>query len=149
MGRRPWRCSATVLVSRTRGRLAGERTNTRCAPFPPPAAVPDPAAALGTAFALDVNGDIACLPANDGRVTCMMRYVAPTAERCIGAASVPLRRPARSIALGAPVCRPLVGLGLEHDAQAVGRAQLLGASRAADHHGVEARAFGWLGVGAA
>jgi hypothetical protein len=83
MGRRPWRCSATVLVSRTRGRLAGERTNTRCAPFPPPAA---------------------------------------------------------------PVCRPL---GLEHDAQAVGRAQLLGASGAADHHGVEARALGWLGVGAA
>jgi hypothetical protein len=99
MGRRPWRCSATVLVSRTRGRLAGERTNTRCAPFPPPAAVPDPAAALGTAFALD-----------------------------------------------APVCREL---RLQHDAQAVGRAQLLGASGAADHHGVEARAFGWLGVGAA
>jgi hypothetical protein len=145
-GQRPWRCSATVLVSHTRGRLAGERTNTRCAPFPPPSAVPNPAAALGTAFALDANGDIACLPASDGRVTCVMRYAAPTAERCIGAASVPLRRPARSNALGAPVCWPL---GLQHDAQAVGRAQLLDTSGAADHHGVEARAFGWLGVGAA
>jgi hypothetical protein len=105
-GRRPWRCSATVLVSRTGSGLAGQRTKTRCGRFPPPSAVPDPAAALGTAFALHANGDIACLPASDGRVTCVMRYAAPTAERCIGAASIPLRRPARSIALGAPLCRP-------------------------------------------
>jgi hypothetical protein len=145
-GQRPWRCSATVLVSRTVDRLAGERTNTRCAPFPPPSAVPEPAAALGTAFALDVNGDVACLPASSGRVTCVMRYAAPTAERCIGAASVPLGRPARSTALGAPVCRHL---RLQHDAQAVRRAQLLGASGAADHDRVEARALRWLGVGAA
>jgi hypothetical protein len=70
---RPWRCSATVRVPRTGDQLAGQRTDTRCTPFPPPPAVPDPAAALGTAFALDANGDIACLPASDGRVTCVMR----------------------------------------------------------------------------
>jgi hypothetical protein len=104
-GRRPWRCSATVVVSRAGDRLATQRTNTRCTPFPPPSAVPDPAAAVGTAFALGANGDIACLPASDGRVTCVMSYAGPTSERCIGAASVPLRRLARSIALGAPVCR--------------------------------------------
>jgi len=109
---RPWRCSATVRVARTGDQLAGQRTDTRCTPFPPPSAVPEPAAALGTAFALDANGDTACLPASDGRVTCVMRYAAPTAERCTGAASVPLRRPARSIALGAPVCR---ALRLQHD----------------------------------
>jgi hypothetical protein len=105
-GRHPWRCSATVLVSLTGDRLATERKNTRCTPFPRPSAVPDPAAAVGTAVALDANGDIACLPAGDGRVTCVMRYTAPTAGRCIAAASVPHRRPARSVALGAPVCRP-------------------------------------------
>jgi hypothetical protein len=105
-GRRPWRCSATVLVSRAGDRLATERQNTRCTPFPPPSAMPDPAAAIGTAVALDANGDIACLPAGDGRVTCVMRYTAPTAGHCIAAASVPHRRPARSVALGAPVCRP-------------------------------------------
>lgn len=105
-GRRPWRCSATVLVSLTGDRLATERKNTRCTPFPPPSAVPDPAAAVGTAVALDANGDVACLPAGDGRVTCVMRYTAPTAGHCIAAASVPHRRPARSVALGAPVCRP-------------------------------------------
>jgi hypothetical protein len=105
-GRQPWRCSATVLVSLTGDRLATERKNTRCTPFPRPSAVPDPAAAVGTAVALDANGDIACLPAGDGRMTCVMRYTAPTAEHCIAAASVPHRRPARSVALGAPVCRP-------------------------------------------
>jgi hypothetical protein len=105
-GRRPWRCSATVLVSRAGDRLATERQNTRCTPFPTPSAVPDPAAAIGTAVALDANGDIACLPAGDARVTCVMRYTAPTAGHCIAAASVPHRRPARSVALGAPVCRP-------------------------------------------
>jgi hypothetical protein len=104
-GRWPWRCSATVLVSRTGDKLAGQRTNTRCAPFPRPSAVPDPAAALGTALALDANGDIACLPAIDGRVTCVMSYTAPTAQHCVGAASVPFGRPSRSVALGAPVCR--------------------------------------------
>jgi hypothetical protein len=103
-GRRPWRCSATVVVSHRGERLVSQRTNTRCTPFPSASAVPDPAAAIGTAVALDANGDIACLPANDGRVTCVMRYTAPGAGRCIAAASVPQRRPAHSIALGAPVC---------------------------------------------
>jgi hypothetical protein len=103
-GRRPWRCTATVVVSRTGDRLASKRTNTRCTPFPPASAVPDPTAAIGTAVALDANGDIACLQANDGRVTCVMRYTAPDAGRCVAAASVPQRRPARSTALGAPVC---------------------------------------------
>jgi hypothetical protein len=104
-GQRPWRCSATVVVSRSGDRLAAQRRNTRCTPFPSPSAVPDPAAAVGTAVALDANGDIACLPGGDGRVTCVMRYTAPTAGHCIAAASVPHRRPARSVALGAPVCR--------------------------------------------
>jgi hypothetical protein len=103
LSRRPWRCSATVLVARAGDGLAGRRTDTRCAPFPAPAAVPDPAAALGTAAALHANGDIACLPASDGRVTCVMRY----AKGCIAAASVPLGRPGRGVALGAPVCRVL------------------------------------------
>jgi hypothetical protein len=104
-GRQPWRCSATVLVSRAGERFATERRNTHCTPFPPPSAVPDPAAAVGTAVALEANGDIACLPAGDGRVTCVMRYTTPTAGHCIAAASVPHRRPARSVAVGAPVCR--------------------------------------------
>ena len=103
-GRRPWRCSAIVRVARTGDRLATQRTGTHCTPFPPASPVPDPAAAVGTAFALDANGDIACLRANDGRMTCVMRYTAPTSGHCIAAASVPHRRPARSIALGAPVC---------------------------------------------
>jgi hypothetical protein len=142
--RRPWRCSATVVVSRTGERLASKRTHTRCTPFPPASAVPDPASAIGTAIALDAIGDIACLPASDGRVTCVMRYTAPAAGRCIAAASVPQRRPARSIALGAPVC-----LRLQDDPQAVGRAELLIASGAADHDRVEAGTLGRLGVGAA
>jgi hypothetical protein len=103
-GRRPWRCSANVVVSRRGDKLAGQRTHTRCVPFPPPAGVPEPVAALGTAYALHANGDIACLPGRDGRVTCAMSYRGPTAERCVAAASVPLAHPVRSIALGAPVC---------------------------------------------
>jgi hypothetical protein len=107
VGRRPWRCSATVMVSRAGDRLAGWRTHTRCTPFPPPSAVPDPAAALGTAVALHANGDIACLPAGSARVTCVMSYAAPTGQPCMGAASVPLSRPARSVALAsqAPMSR--------------------------------------------
>jgi hypothetical protein len=103
-GPRPWRCSATVVVLRGDGRLGGRRTGTHCVPFPPPAPAPDPAAVLGTALALDANGDVACLPASDRRVTCVMSYASPTGERCTGAASVPRGRPARSVALGAPVC---------------------------------------------
>lgn len=143
-GHRPWRCSATVRVVRTGDGLAAQRTNTHCTPFPPASAVPDPAAAIGAAVALGANGDIACLPAGDGRVTCVMRYTAPAAARCIAAASVPQRRPARSIALGAPVC-----LRLQDDPQAVGRAELLIAPGPADHDRVEARALGRLGAGAA
>jgi hypothetical protein len=103
-GPRPWRCSATVMVSRAGDELAGRRVHTRCAPFPPPSAVPDPAAALGAAVALGANGDIACLPVNRGRVTCVMRYAPTTGTPCVGAASVPLSQPERSVALGAPVC---------------------------------------------
>jgi hypothetical protein len=76
------------------------KSGTHCKPFPRPAAVPDPAAALGAAVALHANGDISCLPAGTGHVTCVMT----TAARCLGAASVPLRRPAQSVALGAAVC---------------------------------------------
>jgi hypothetical protein len=54
---------------------------------------------------VQANGDTACLPANDGRTTCAMRYRGPRAERCIGAASVPRTHPERSVAIGAPVCR--------------------------------------------
>jgi hypothetical protein len=103
--RRPWRCAATVLVSRTGDRVATRRTGTRCTRFPSATAVPDAAAAFGTAFALDATGDIACLPAGNGRTTCVVRYVAGAADRCIRAASVPLGAPARSLALGAPICR--------------------------------------------
>jgi hypothetical protein len=103
-GPRPWRCSATVVVLRGDGRLGGRRTETRCVPFPPPSAVPDPAAMLGTAFALDANGDVSCLPASQARVTCVMSYATPTGERCLGAATIPRGRLARSVALGAPVC---------------------------------------------
>ena len=44
---------------------------------------------LNGAVALDVNGDISCLPATDGRTTCLMSYAAPTGERCLAVASVP------------------------------------------------------------
>jgi hypothetical protein len=102
--RRPWRCSAKVLVRRAGGRLEGWRTATRCVPFPRPASVLDPAAMVGTAVALDAKGDIACLPAGEGRKTCVLSYVAPTAQRCIRVASVPLATPAHSRALGAANC---------------------------------------------
>jgi hypothetical protein len=103
--RRPWRCSAKVLVRRAGGRLAARRTATRCAPFPAPAGVPDPAALVGTAVALDATGDIACLPAGGGRTTCVLTYVARTAGRCIRAASVRPAKPWHALALGAPTCR--------------------------------------------
>jgi hypothetical protein len=103
-GSRPWRCSATAMVTRAGGPLAASRTHTRCVAFPPPSTVPDPAAIFGTAFALNANGDVACLPASAGRVTCVMRY----ARRCVGAASVPLGRPARAVGLGPMVCRARV-----------------------------------------
>jgi hypothetical protein len=90
-------------VSRTGDRRATRRTATRCAPFPRPAAVLDPAASFGAAIALDASGDIACLPANE-RTTCVMTYVSPSRQQCVRAASVPLARPARAVALGAPVC---------------------------------------------
>jgi hypothetical protein len=99
-GRRPWRCAATALVTRGGGERLARRSGTNCTPFPHPAAVPDPAAALGAAVALNANGDIACLPAGTGRVTCVMT----TATRCVGAASIPLRHPSRAVALAAPVC---------------------------------------------
>jgi hypothetical protein len=103
-GRRPWRCTTTVMVSRTSGRPATRRTGSRCTPFPKPAAVPDPRAALGTAHALGAVGDLACLPAGSGRVTCVLRYRGPEATQCLGAASVPLHRFAGAVALGEPVC---------------------------------------------
>jgi hypothetical protein len=103
--RLPWRCSAKVLVWRADGRLEGRRTATRCVPFPRPASMPDPAAMVGTAVALDAKGDIACLPAGEGRTTCVLSYVASTAQHCIRAASVPLAKPAHSRALGAATCR--------------------------------------------
>jgi hypothetical protein len=99
-GRRPWRCAATALVARAGASMTVRRSGSHCTPFPRPAAVPDPAAALGAAVALHANGDIACLPAVAGHVTCVMT----TAARCVGAASVPLRHPRRSVALGAAVC---------------------------------------------
>jgi hypothetical protein len=98
---RPWRCAATALISRTG---AGHRVRTRCTPFPAPSA-PPAIAALGTAYALQANGDTACLPANDGRTTCVMRYRGTARTRCLGAASVPSARPERAFALGTPVCR--------------------------------------------
>jgi hypothetical protein len=100
---RPWRCAATVVVSRSGRRRAAQRSNTHCTPFPRPSATPDPAAALGTAVALNANGDVACLPASEGRMTCVMSYPAPTSEGRTAAVSVPLGRPARAIALGAPL----------------------------------------------
>jgi hypothetical protein len=103
--RRPWRCSANVIVRRAGGGLAARRTATHCTPFPSPATVPDPVAMVGTAVALDATGDLACLPAGEGRTTCVLSYVARTAERCIRAASVPPAKPADSVALGAPTCR--------------------------------------------
>jgi hypothetical protein len=104
-GQRPWRCTAKVLVSRVAGHVDGTRTDTHCVPFPEPSAVPDPAAMFGTAFALNANGDVACLPGNGRRATCVMTYASATGARCLGAASVPLGRPSRAVALDAPVCR--------------------------------------------
>jgi hypothetical protein len=104
VGRRPWRCATTVMVSRTSGRPAARRTGSRCTPFPKPAAVPDPRAALGAAYALGAVGDLACLPAASGRVTCVLRYRGAGGSRCVGAASVPLHRLPGAVALGGPVC---------------------------------------------
>jgi hypothetical protein len=104
-GRRPWRCEAHVLVARGGGKLVTRRAHTRCTPFPPPSGRPDAAGAIGTAVALNANGDVSCLAASGGRLTCALRYVAPGARRCIGAASVPLAHPARALALGTPRCR--------------------------------------------
>jgi hypothetical protein len=104
-GRRPFRCSATVRVAGAAHRVAARRLNTRCTPFPALTEVPDPAGALGTAFALTANGDVSCLPANGGRVTCVMRYAGRDGARCIGAASVPRDHLVGSAALGPPVCR--------------------------------------------
>lgn len=44
------------------------------------------------------------LPAGEGRTTCVLSYVARTAEHCIRAASVPLATPAHSRALAAATC---------------------------------------------
>ena len=104
-GRRPWRCTATARVSLAGDEPAGRRIGTRCLVFPSPQAVPDPEAALGTAYAVQAAGDVSCLPAGDGRVTCVMRYRASTGQRCIRAASTPVGRPERTIALGTPHCR--------------------------------------------
>jgi hypothetical protein len=101
-GTRPWRCAATALVSR--GGVS-RRVHTRCTRFPSASLAPAPVETLGAAYALQANGDTACLPANDGRTTCVMRYRGPRAQRCVGAASVPRTRPERSFALGTPVCR--------------------------------------------
>lgn len=105
VGSRPWRCAATVVVSRAGGQVSARRTGTRCTAFPPRAPDPDPAAMFGTAFALDAVGDLACLPAGPGRTTCVMSYVAPTGQRCLRAASVPLAVVARSRALGPALCQ--------------------------------------------
>jgi hypothetical protein len=103
-GRRPWRCSATLTVSNAGERLTARRTATRCSPLPRPAPIPDPAASLGTAIALGATGDIACVPGNDARTTCVLSYAARTGERCLRAASIPPGRPADAVALGGPVC---------------------------------------------
>src|SRR5262249_52967914 len=97
-------CATTVMVSRTNGRVAARRTDSHCAPFPKPAAMPDPRAALGSAHALGAVGDIACLPAGDGRVTCVVTYRGAGGARCIGATSVPLGRFASAVGLGEPLC---------------------------------------------
>jgi hypothetical protein len=102
--RRPWRCAATLMVSRAQGRLATRRLHTHCTPFPKPSAMPDPRAALGTAHALGAVGDLACLPAGDGRVSCVATYRGAAGTRCVGAASVPLGRLASAVALGEPLC---------------------------------------------
>jgi hypothetical protein len=103
-GRQPWRCAATVMVTRTNGRVAARRMGSGCTPFPKPAAMPDPRAALGSAHALGAVGDIACLPGSDGRVTCVVTYRGAGGARCVGAASVPLGRFASAVALGEPLC---------------------------------------------
>jgi hypothetical protein len=104
-GRRPWRCTATARVSLAGDEPTGRRIGTRCVRFPSPQAVSDPEAALGTAYAVQAVGDVSCLPAGDGRVTCVMRYRTPPGQRCIRAASTPAGRPERTIALGTPHCR--------------------------------------------
>jgi hypothetical protein len=104
-GRRPWRCAATARVPLAGGGPTGRRIGTRCARFPSPGAVPDPAAALGTAYAVHAAGDVSCLPAGDGRTTCVMRYRTSTGQRCMRAASTPAGRPERTIAFGALHCR--------------------------------------------
>jgi hypothetical protein len=103
--RRPWRCSAMALVSGVGDELRARRANTRCEPFPPLTEVADPAGQIGTAFALHANGNVSCLRAGGGRLTCVMRYRGPTATRCVGAASVPVKDLQRAAALGTPVCR--------------------------------------------
>jgi hypothetical protein len=105
VGPRPWRCAATVVVSRAGGPVTARRTGTHCTAFPPRAPAPDPAAMFGTAFALDAVGDLTCLPAGAGRTTCVMSYVAPTGQRCLRAASVPLAVLGRSRALGPALCQ--------------------------------------------
>ena len=105
VARRPWRCSATVVVSRAGGLVTARRTGTRCIAFPPRAPDPDPAALFGAAFALDAVGDLACLPAGAGRTTCVMSYTAPTGQRCLRAAWVPLAVLGRSRALGPAGCQ--------------------------------------------
>ena len=104
-GRRPWRCTATARVSLRRDEPNGRRFGARCVRFPRPGADSDPAAALGVAYAVRATGDVSCLPAVEGRTTCIMRYRTPTGQRCLGAASTPSGRPERAIALGAPQCR--------------------------------------------
>jgi hypothetical protein len=102
--RRPWRCSATAVVSGVGDELRGRRTNTRCVPFPPFTEVAEPAGQLGTALALHANGDVSCLRAGGRRVTCVMGYRGANGTHCIGAVSVPVKRLERSVALGAPRC---------------------------------------------
>jgi hypothetical protein len=103
-GSAPWRCGTTVMVSRTNGRVAARRTDSHCTPFPEPAAMPDPRAALGSAHALGAVGDIACLPGGNGRVTCVTTYRGAGGARCVAATSVPLRHFADAVALGQPLC---------------------------------------------
>ena len=104
-GRRPWRCAATARISLAGDQPSGRRVGTRCARFPSPRTGADPAAALGTAYAVQAAGDVSCLPAGDGRVTCVMSYRTSTGQRCMRAATTPAGRPERSIVLGAQRCR--------------------------------------------
>jgi hypothetical protein len=43
-------------VSRAGGHVAARRSRARCTPFPPLIAIPDAAAAFGTAFVLGATG---------------------------------------------------------------------------------------------